>query len=269
MNVVEVSLSNLEMPAARAEPYRIRCAEILGGILAIDADIATRGLSASLFSTAHDGDRGGDMYYVSVCKWDYLTRIAVADVRGHGGQASRISAWVYEAMQRRMNTTSGHKILTDLNGVIRDRGFDAITTAAVVGYHVNKRRLYFSYAGHPPAYVQQAQGAWQPLTLPSARFPPLGGPANLPLGVLPRVSYDLEDIKMQPGDRICLYTDGITDCAGPDDEPFGDIRLLDSLNRNAELSPAGLKNAVLADFQRHRGECPLDDDVTLLIAEVS
>jgi hypothetical protein len=73
----------------------------LGGILAVDADIATNGLSASLFSTAHDGDRGGDMYYVSVCKWDYLTRIAVADVRGHDGQASQINAWVYEAMQKR------------------------------------------------------------------------------------------------------------------------------------------------------------------------
>jgi serine phosphatase RsbU (regulator of sigma subunit) len=45
--------------------------------------------------------------------------------------------------------------------------------------------------------------------------------------------------------------------------------LLDSLNRNAELSPAELKNAILADLQRHRGECPPDDDVTLLIAEVS
>jgi sigma-B regulation protein RsbU (phosphoserine phosphatase) len=264
MSLAEVSLSNLEMSAALAEPYRVRCAEILGGILAINADIATRGLSASLFSTAHDGDRGGDMYYVSVCKWDYLTRIAVADVRGHGGQASRISAWVYEAMQKRMNTTSGHKILSDLNGVVQDRGFDAITTASVVGYHVNQQRLYFSYAGHPPAYVQQAQGAWQCLPLRST-----SGPANLPLGVLPKVRYDLEHIKMQRGDRICLYTDGITDCAGPDDEPFGEIRLLDSLNRNADLSPAELKNGVLADFQRHRGDCPLDDDVTLLIAEVS
>jgi serine phosphatase RsbU (regulator of sigma subunit) len=251
------------------EPYSIKCAEIWGGILAIDADIATKGLLASIFSTAHDGDRGGDMYYVSVCKWDYLTRIGVADVRGHGGQASRISAWVYDAMQKRMNTTSGHKILADLNGTVKDRGFDAITTAAVVGYHVKKQRLYFSYAGHPPVFVQLAQGPWQPVILPPATSLFSSGPANLPLGVLAKVKYDMEYIEMQPGDRICLYTDGITDSAGPDGEPFGDTGLLDSLNRNAELSPAKLKNAILADLQRHRGECPPDDDVTLLIAEVS
>src|ERR1041384_8421033 len=153
---------------ATIAPLRIRCAEIWGGILAVNMDMTTAGLSASIFSTAHDGDRGGDMYYVSVCKWDYLTRIAIADLRGHGGQVSRLSAWVYEAMRKRMNTTSGHKILVDLNDEVRGRGFNAITTAAVVGYHVSKQKLYFSYAGHPPVYVQRAHQRWQPLNLPAA-----------------------------------------------------------------------------------------------------
>jgi sigma-B regulation protein RsbU (phosphoserine phosphatase) len=74
---------------------------------------------------------------------------------------------------------------------------------------------------------------------------------------------------MGPGDRICLYTDGVTDCTGPEDEPFGETRLLDSLNRNAALSPRQVKTAILADLEHHRGPCPPDDDVTLLIAELS
>lgn len=245
-------------------PVRIKCAEIWGGILAIDTEMTTAGLSASIFSTAHDGDRGGDMYYVSVCKWDYLTRLAIADLRGHGGQASRLSAWVYDSMQKRMNTTAGHKILSDLNGEVKSRGFDAITTAVVVGYHTTKRKLYFSYAGHPPAYVQRAGREWEALALT-----PSTGPTNLPLGILPKAKYDVDHVDMQAGDRICLYTDGVTDCAGPDGEPFGDARLADSLNRNARLSPSGLKAAILGDLNRHLGECPPDDDVTLLIAEIS
>ena len=245
-------------------PFRIKCAEIWGGILAIDTEMITTGLSASIFSTAHDGDRGGDMYYVSVCKWDYLTRLAIADLRGHGGQASRLSAWVYDSMQKRMNTTSGHKILSDLNGEVKSRGFDAITTAVVVGYHATKRKMYFSYAGHPPAYVQRGGREWEALPLA-----PSSGPTNLPLGILPKAKYDMEDIRMEPGDRICLYTDGVTDCAGADGDPFGDVRLADSLNRNAGLSPAGLKAAILGDLKRHLGGCPPDDDVTLLIAEIS
>src|SRR5271157_6534453 len=148
-------MTNLETTTTQPEPLRIKCAEVWGGILAIDTDLVTAGLSASIFSTALDGDQGGDMYYVSVCKWDYLTRIAIADLRGHGGQVSRLSTWVYESMQKRMNTTAGNKVLADLNGEVKSRGFDAITTAVVVGYHTDKRKLYFSYAGHPPAYVQR------------------------------------------------------------------------------------------------------------------
>ena len=257
-------MTNLETSAPQAEPLRITCAQIWGGILAVDMDLSTAGLSASLFSTAHDGDRGGDMYYLSVCKWDYLTRIALADLRGHGGQVSRLSAWVYESMQKRMNTTSGNKVLWDLNGEVKTRGFDAITTAVVVGYHTRKRKLYFSYAGHPPAYVQLGGGDWQSLPLESG-----SEPTNLPLGILSNVKYDMGDIKVKPGDRVCLYTDGVTDCTNLDDEPFGETRVAESLNRHAALSPAGLKNAILADLASHRGACPPDDDVTLLIAELS
>jgi len=256
----------MDTPTATAssEPFRVKCAQLWGGILSIDMDVSTAGLSASIFSTAHDGDRGGDMYYVSVCKWDYLTRIALADLRGHGGQASRLSAWVYESMQKRMNTIAGNKILADLNGEVRTRGFDAITTAVVVGYHTGKHKLYFSYAGHPPVYVQRRGGDWQPLNIDSG-----SNPTNLPLGILSDVKYDMKDVRMEPGDRICLYTDGVTDCIGPNDEAFGETRLAESLNRNAALPPAGLKRAIVADLERHRGACPADDDVTLLIAELS
>jgi phosphoserine phosphatase RsbU/P len=132
-----------------------------------------------------------------------------------------------------------------------------------VGYHTRKKKLYFSYAGHPPAFVQRRGSAWQPLTLGSN-----SGPTSMPLGILPGVKYDMEHIGMEPGDRICLYTDGVTDCIGPEDEPFGETRLLESLNRNAALSPAGLKNAIVADLERHRGPYPPDDDVTLLVAEL-
>lgn len=250
--------------AADPAPHIIRCAEIWGGILAIDTEIETPGLTASIFSCAYEGEQGGDIYYASVCKWDYLTRFAIADLRGHGEQASQLSSWLYESVRKHMNTTNGNKILADLNGIVRTRGFDAITTAVVLGYHTRKERLYFSYAGHPPALVQHGIGRWRPLNL--AESP---RPANLPLGILPSVQYDMGQIAMAPSDRICLYTDGVTECPRADGEPFGEDRLIDSLNRHAALPPSALKAAVLADLLEYRGECPPDDDVTLLIAQVS
>ena len=61
---------------------RIRCAEIWGGVHNCDEDILTSGITASLYSAAADGGRGGDIYYLSVCSSDLLTRIAIADVVG-------------------------------------------------------------------------------------------------------------------------------------------------------------------------------------------
>ena len=83
--------------------HRIQCTEIWGGIKNQDADVCSRGLTASLYSSACEGGKGGDIYYLSVCGEDKLTRIAIADVVGHGEQVSAVSQWLYDTLQDRMN----------------------------------------------------------------------------------------------------------------------------------------------------------------------
>jgi serine phosphatase RsbU (regulator of sigma subunit) len=79
----------------------------------------------------------------------------------------------------------------------------------------------------------------------------------------------MNEINIGPGDRICLYTDGVTECFNSDEDAFGETRLIESLKRHSALPPDDLKTAVIGDLDRHRGNCPLDDDVTLMIAEIS
>src|SRR5580700_3718170 len=68
-------------PKLQNQPYRIPCATIWGGIEPVTLDVCTKGVTASLHSTASGGERGGDIYYMSVCSIDLLTRMVVADVR--------------------------------------------------------------------------------------------------------------------------------------------------------------------------------------------
>ena len=56
--------------------YRIKCGEILGGNSNQVADACSANLMTSLFSSACNSNTGGDIYYVSVCDSDILTRIA-------------------------------------------------------------------------------------------------------------------------------------------------------------------------------------------------
>ncbi len=112
--------------------YRIRCAEIWGGISDEEQDVCSAGLVASLYSRACEGGKGGDIYYLSVCGKDNLTRIAVADVVGHGSAVSEVSDWLYHTLEERMNDTAGNGILADLNRAASARGIEAMTTAAVI-----------------------------------------------------------------------------------------------------------------------------------------
>ena len=114
--------------------YRIACSKIWGGIRGNDLEVVTSGIRASLFSSACDGGKGGDIYYLSVCSSDLLTRIAIADVMGHGHAAADISGWLYESLESNMDSHEGNEILSDLNQQAIQYGYKAITTAAVVTF---------------------------------------------------------------------------------------------------------------------------------------
>ena len=82
--------------------YRIQCAEIWGGIRNLEQDVCTSSLVASLYSASCEGGKGGDIYYFGVCKGDTITRLAIADVTGHGAAVSEISQYVYDALKAHM-----------------------------------------------------------------------------------------------------------------------------------------------------------------------
>lgn len=246
------------------KPVRIRCAEIFGGNTLTDLDVCTRGLTASIFSAASEGDRGGDVYYFSVCSSDLLTRIAVLDMRGHGSEVSHLSDWLYRSLEDHMNTLDGAGILRDLNAQVHARGFDALTTAAILSYYLGDSRLYFSYAGHPPALLRAGQSGWEPLVLEDTT-----APANLPLGVMRTVHYDQQSIPVQPGDRFVIYTDGVLECPDHGGCLFGDERLGAVLSHNADSPLTELKQAVSSELRTWAGGALGHDDCTLMAVEVS
>jgi sigma-B regulation protein RsbU (phosphoserine phosphatase) len=249
---------------ALSNPYRIRCSEIWGGIRVVDTDVCTRGINASIFSIACGDVMGGDIYYFSVCSADQLSRVALADMRGHGTEASLLSGSLYEAMQRRMNTLDGGGVLRDLNEEVHRQGFDAMTTAAVIGYYSEESRLYFSNAGHPPVLLCLPGGQWSRLQLEAETEG-----ANLPLGVFSGTRYDQEELTLPLGSRLFLYTDGLIECPSPAGEELGEEFLLRLLNETHALSISAAKAKVVQALQDHSGGCLTHDDCTFMVIEVT
>ena len=251
-------------PQLQNRPYRIPCATIWGGIEPVDLDVCTQGVTASLHSTASGGERGGDIYYMSVCSTDLLTRMVVADVRGHGEQVGDVSSWIYQCLQDKMNSLDGAGVLSDLNRMLHARGFAAITTAAVVSHYIGDSTLYYSYAGHPPVLARRSGGRWLPLVLGTQ-----SGKANLPLGVLSSVQYDQATARVQAGDRFLLYTDGLSEATDlKSDEEFGEKDLPALLDAQPDLELASLRDNLIERATVFSGGPLLIDDCTLMVVEV-
>jgi serine phosphatase RsbU (regulator of sigma subunit) len=81
---------------------RLECKELWGGIRNQDIDISAGKIIGTIHAASSEGGKGGDIYYFGVCKGDTITRLAIADVTGHGAAVSEISQYVYDALKAHM-----------------------------------------------------------------------------------------------------------------------------------------------------------------------
>ncbi len=251
------------------EHHHIRCAEIWGGISAVDQDVSTSSLEISIYSAPCTGLEGGDIYYVSVCGGDQLTRIAIADLQGHGEQVSAMSRRIYESLLNHLGDLDNCVVLTELNRFALEQGFEAMTTAVVVSFLLADGTLSYTYAGHPPVMLRQksmngsSASGWEVVEIP--RRP---GAVNTSLGVFPDAEFEQAMLPLAVGDRFCVYTDGVTDCPDPRDRPFGDRRLREVLGGLNDRTLPEAKTGVLRELEKYAGGPLRADDTTLLMVEV-
>jgi sigma-B regulation protein RsbU (phosphoserine phosphatase) len=119
------------------------------------------------------------------------------------------------------------------------------------------RRLSYANAGHNPPIVLHRDGSHH-------RLKEGGGV----LGIFGDQTFASGVIHLETGDRLILFTDGVTEAGNPGKEEFGEQRLLELLEGNRTSTPTEIKDRILsalADFSHSN----LDDDATLLILGVS
>lgn len=122
---------------------------------------------------------------------------------------------------------------------------------------VRTGRVELSAAGHPPPLLWHAASGT--LAESSAR--------GLPVGVLEDSRYPAESLAMAPGDRLFMFSDGITECPNPQGELFGNARFQALLLEIAGLPAADLPAAIRARLCAWRGSESYPDDISLLILE--
>ena len=111
-------------------------------------------------------------------------------------------------------------------------------------------------AGHPPVALVSPDGAVNLLEA-----------TGVPLGVLPGETFPLTETELEVGGFLVVYSDGVTETRTPGGAMFEVEGLREAAARLAAAgSTAGeLRDRLLEELERYRGEGPLTDDLTLLV----
>ncbi|MGN0461639.1 MAG: SpoIIE family protein phosphatase [Ruminococcus sp.] len=115
-------------------------------------------------------------------------------------------------------------------------------------------RIDFANAGHNPPLIRRKDGSFEYLKCP----------AGFVLAGLEGIKYGKNELRLEPGDEIFLYTDGVTEATDVQENPYGEDRLLRLLNENKCVDSKARCELVKSDIDRFAGDAPQFDDITML-----
>lgn len=228
---------------------------------------ATQAASAVKFSSIIHPTRSVSGDFCSVIPVsDTAVGIFMCDVIGRGIRAALVTAMM-RTLEEQLSHLAGDpgELLTQMNRSLRrilgQAGTTLFTTVSYVVVDIASGRLTSANAGHPsPLIVREATGEVEAI---NDRNP--AGPA---LGLVDDAQYLTHDLPVEAGDLVLVFTDGLFKVSNAHSEPFGTIRLRDSIRRHAGLPLSKLTQDVFTEIETFAQGQEFSDDVCLIGMEV-
>ena len=203
---------------------------------------------------------GGDFYDFYLVDENHLAFV-VADVSGKG-----IPGAMFMMTSKTLIKSfaeSGlpvHEVLTNVNTQLCVNNEAGMFVTAWMGILDLKTGLIkFANAGHNPPLVKHKNGTYEYLK----------GKVNFVLAGMDMVKYKEQELQLQPGDKIYLYTDGVTEAHNSQNELFGEERLLESLNSTKGMSVEEICKKVKKDVDAFVADGEQFDDITMLCVRLN
>jgi phosphoserine phosphatase RsbU/P len=246
------------------KPQVLVCNEVRGGNHRFIGTRKLPGMVAWVASIPiNEGEGGGDLHFMSVCSHDLISRIALADVSGHGREVDAAAMTLHELMRKNIDVWGQSDFMRGLNDTFNRDGDGQYATAIVLGFHRVTGHLAFSNAGHlPPLWYHASDRAWGWLEegdpSPHEAF-------GLPVGLIPGTGYCQTVVTLRPSDLLVLYTDGITDAENGAGKDLGREQLLEWAREGPVESPRTLGEELLKRLTVFRGDRHNDDETLLVL----
>ncbi len=198
---------------------------------------------------------GGDYHDFLPLGADHVG-FAIGDVSGKGVPAALLMSNLQAAL--RIRTLGGHpldRVVEDVNRQIcRNTNHESFISFFLGELEPREGTLSFVNAGHNAPILVRKDGRVECLET--------GG---LLLGVFPEATYESGSVRMEPGDLLALYTDGVTEAWNGEGDMFSEERLLETLVRHRDRGVTELHDRILEEVRLfQQGRVP-DDDLTLVL----
>lgn len=197
---------------------------------------------------------GGDYYDVIPLTNDKLG-LCIADVAGKGISAALLMANVQAAVRAfATEDLSPSRMCSQINSVLcANTASDKFVTLFYGVLDGSELTLTYTNAGHPPPMLVAGDGSVRHLDSNAAV-----------LGVIPDWPYVESKVKLNRGDLLLLYTDGIVEAMSSDGQEFGEDRLIESVHNSVALKPDDIQREILTEVKQFCHD-HLSDDATLVV----
>jgi serine phosphatase RsbU (regulator of sigma subunit) len=202
---------------------------------------------------------GGDFYDVTQLSEDKFAFL-IADISGHGLSAAVLAAMTHMVLKNFETEIkfSPSNFLTTLNHMLYGKLAGNFLTAFYGVIDLSKNKILYGNAGHHPPFK---------VDLANKTFEPISSRGKI-LGLIPDLYYEEKEISFVPGNRLVLFTDGISEHSSKDRRRKYDEHLLEADILNSVLLDTQSASDFLINSSRsHTKTEDFEDDVTLLLID--
>ena len=206
---------------------------------------------ADWYTTAHEV--GGD-FYDFIQLPDGKLGIVLGDVSGKGITAALMMAKVTGHV--RFLAAAGlppSGLLSELNKLISASGTEVFVTVLFMVLDTDRHVLLIGSAGHLPPFIRRADGTVEAADCTT----------GFPIGITEESEFPECSLTIGTRDRVCAFTDGLTEAMNESKEPYGDDRLKEVL-RDAPPAPAAIVEKIQGSVHEYVSGAEQSDDLTLV-----
>ena len=209
-----------------------------------------------LFATLKPAKQVGGDFYDFFFLDEHRLCFVIGDVSGKGVPAALFMSMAKALIKATAQTNQlTDKILETVNKELAEDNDTCTFVTVFIGFlDLQSGELSYCNAGHNFPIIYQTGG--------TPEF--LEGGRSMILGIDDDTVFVSESIQLQPGQYICLYTDGITEAFNEEDEEFSDERLMDFISRNTGSPVQELAEKLVQEVKSFAGKKPQSDDITVL-----